>query len=100
MFLFISIEDMYLFEISDAPIDLKIKTHMICDLLNLSSIPCTDPAIYSNKQRQQKIDSNCQSEQLKRVSFISFSSSSSKNKKETFWTFSIDQKKKKEILKS
>ncbi len=40
---------------SDAPIDLKIKTHMICDLLNLSSIPCTDPAIYSNKQRQQKM---------------------------------------------
>jgi hypothetical protein len=57
---------MWLF--SDAPIDLKIKTHMICDLLNLSSMSCTDPAIYSNKQRQQKNDSNSQSEQLKRVS--------------------------------
>jgi hypothetical protein len=45
---------------------------MICDLLNLSSIPCTDPAIYSNKQRQQKNDLNSQSEQLKRVSFNSF----------------------------
>jgi hypothetical protein len=43
---------------------------MICDLLNLSSIPCTDPAVYSNKQRQQKTESLSQSEQLKRVSFF------------------------------
>lgn len=43
---------------------------MICDLLNLTSMPCTDPAIYSNKQRQQKNDSMSQSEQLKRVSFF------------------------------
>ncbi|CAF4264552.1 unnamed protein product [Rotaria socialis] len=50
----------------DAPIDLKIKTHMICDLLNLTSMPCTDPAIYSNKQRQQKNESVSQSDQLKR----------------------------------
>ncbi|CAF1166830.1 unnamed protein product [Rotaria sordida] len=50
----------------DAPIDLKIKTHMICDLLNLTSMPCTDPAIYSNKQRQQKNESNSQPDQLKR----------------------------------
>jgi hypothetical protein len=57
---------------SDAPIDLKIKTHMICDLLNLTSMPCTDPALYSNKQRQQKNESNSQSEQLKRVSFFFF----------------------------
>ncbi|CAF1277351.1 unnamed protein product [Rotaria sp. Silwood1] len=50
----------------DAPIDLKIKTHMICDLLNLTSMPCQDPAIYSNKQRQQKNESISQSDQLKR----------------------------------
>lgn len=45
---------------------------MICDLLNLSSIPCTDPSIYSNKQRQQKSDPNSQTEQLKRVCSFSF----------------------------
>jgi hypothetical protein len=55
---------------------------MICDLLNLSSIPCTDPAIYSNKQRQQKTDLNSQSEQLKRVSSFLFNT---QKKKETFW---------------
>src|ERR1700722_19398583 len=27
---------------SDAPIDLKLKSHMICDLLNLISLPCLD----------------------------------------------------------
>lgn len=43
---------------------------MICDLLNLTSMPCTDPAIYSNKQRQQKIESASQSDQLKRVSLV------------------------------
>ncbi len=45
---------------------------MICDLLNLASMPCTDPAVYSNKQRQQKNESASQSEQLKRVSFFYF----------------------------
>lgn len=45
---------------------------MICDLLNLTSMPCTDPAIYSNKQRQQKNESNTQSDQLKRVSLAYF----------------------------
>ncbi|CAF1013286.1 unnamed protein product [Adineta steineri] len=50
----------------DAPIDLKIKTHMICDLFNLTSMPCIDPAIYSNKLKQQNKDSNLQSDQFKR----------------------------------
>ena len=45
---------------------------MICDLLNLTSMPCTDPAIYSNKQRQLKNEANTQSDQLKRVSLFSF----------------------------
>ncbi len=74
---------LFIFYLSDAPIDLKIKTHMICDLLNLSSIPCTDPAIYSNKQRQQKNDLNSQSEQLKRVSSF-LSNTHTEEKKETF----------------
>ncbi len=77
---------LFFFKFSDAPIDLKIKTHMICDLLNLSSIPCTDPAVYSNKQRQQKTESLSQSEQLKRVSFFSFLS----KKKKIFRTFEFD----------
>ncbi len=62
---------------------------MICDLLNLTSMPCTDPALYSNKQRQQKNEPNSQSEQLKRVSLFSFSFSF-KEKKMFRDLFSID----------
>lgn len=51
----------------DAPIDLKIKSHMICDLLNLCSFPSVDPSIYSTKQRfQQKSDSTHQNDQMKK----------------------------------
>ncbi|CAF0886363.1 unnamed protein product [Didymodactylos carnosus] len=52
----------------DAPIDLKIKTHMICDLLNLTALPCQDPCIYSNRHKQQQ-QQQTQSETLKRVYF-------------------------------
>jgi len=45
---------------------------MICDLFNLTSMPCTDPAIYSNKLKQQKNEANLQSDQFKRVSFFFF----------------------------
>jgi hypothetical protein len=38
---------------SDAPIDLKIKSHMICDLLNLISIPSQNPFIDSNNSSTQ-----------------------------------------------
>ena len=62
---------------------------MICDLLNLTSMPCTDPSIYSNKQRQQKNDFTAQSEQLKRVSrFYLFCF---KKKKKIFLFNLIDQ---------
>lgn len=62
---------------SDAPIDLKIKSHMICDLLNLCSLPSTDPSIYSTKQRFQKADpNNHQNEQMKKVSLLLSPSSS------------------------
>ena len=37
---------------SDAPLDLKIKSHMICDLLNMISLPCIDSSAYLNKQKQ------------------------------------------------
>ncbi len=71
---------------------------MICDLLNLTSMPCTDPALYSNKQRQQKNEPNSQSEQLKRVSFFSFSFSF-KEKKMFRDLFSIDYWSNREKLK-
>jgi hypothetical protein len=70
---------------SDAPTDWKIKTHMIWDLLNLSSIPCTDPAIYSNKQRQQKADPNSKSEQIKRVSSFFSLFDQRREKKNKHW---------------
>jgi hypothetical protein len=52
---------------SDAPIDLKIKSHMICDLLNLISLPCLDTSKYFNKQKQINY---LQSQTNKRVSFF------------------------------
>jgi hypothetical protein len=52
---------------SDAPIDWKIKSQMICDLLNLCSLPVNDPSNQANKQRRQKHGSNNPAEQQKRV---------------------------------
>ncbi len=36
--------------LSDAPIDLKIKSQMICDLLNLTLLPFFDIFKYLNQQ--------------------------------------------------
>jgi hypothetical protein len=36
--------------LSDAPIDLKIKSQMICDLLNLTLLPSFDIFKYLNQQ--------------------------------------------------
>ena len=55
---------------SDAPIDLKIKSHMICDLLNLCSFPCADPSLSSSKQ-QRKTEPNAPSDAMKKVRFVS-----------------------------
>ncbi len=51
---------------SDAPIDLKLKSHMICDLFNLISLPCFDIKKYLNKVNQNNFP---QSQTNKQVSF-------------------------------
>jgi tubulin polyglutamylase TTLL5 len=37
--------------LSDAVLDLKIKSHMISDLFTLTGVHCQDPAVYSNRSR-------------------------------------------------